>query len=202
MNEISALDQQQGSFLISGNEPLSSTFERSKTPDRITYEAEVDLIKSQWGDLEDIRFRLGLSGRKMAQLLMVDPSAWSRWTKKMTPAPPHIFRALQWYLILQEKNPGFNPQIFLSHRWHSQKLDQTQKTQNLEQEINLLKLQIHSLETQLNQQGAQRSSVDNSLKLNFLSHFLQKKSFFKAKLLFCILFLLILGFFAGRTLPF
>lgn len=81
---------------------------------RIQYEAEVDAIKKQIGDLESIRERLGLSARKMTQLLLVDPSAWNRWTTKKTPPPPHIFRALQWYLALQEKNAGFTPQFFLS----------------------------------------------------------------------------------------
>lgn len=126
--------------------------ERSKTAERMTYEAEVDVIKKQIGDLDDIRDRLGLSARKMAQLLMVDPSAWTRWTKKITPPPPHIYRALQWYLILFEKNPGFTPQIFLSHRWHSQERNQLQKTQELEQEIILLKEQVRTLKTNLEHQ--------------------------------------------------
>ena len=101
------------------------TFEQSnkrrpKTIDRISYEAEVEIIQKQIGDIENIRFRLGLSARKMAQLLMVDPSAWTRWTKKITPVPPHIYRSLQWYLTLQEKNPGFTPQVFLVYfSWHS-----------------------------------------------------------------------------------
>lgn len=200
MDEFSALDQQQSPFYLPRQESLSSPRERSKTPDRITYEAEVELIKSQWGDLEDIRFRLGLSARKMTQLLMVDPSAWSRWTKKITPPPPHVFRALQWYLILQEKNPGFNPQIFLSHRWHSQQLDRTHKTQNLEQEINLLKSQIQSLEAQLSQQWTQAFHEGEGCVSHSLSPLLQKKSFFEVKFLFCALFLFILGFFAGVTL--
>jgi hypothetical protein len=81
---------------------------------RIQNEAEMDSIKKQIGDLESIRERLGLSARKMTQLLLVDPSAWNRWTTKKTPPPPHIYRALQWYLALQEKNQGFTPQFFLA----------------------------------------------------------------------------------------
>ena len=98
---------------------LGKKYGRSKTIARISYESEVEVIKRQIGDIEEIRFRLGLSARKMAQLLMVDPSAWTRWSKKITQPPPHIYRALQWYLTLQEKNPGFTPQVFLASHWHS-----------------------------------------------------------------------------------
>ncbi len=167
------------------------TKERSKTAERMTYEAEVDVIKKQIGDLDDIRDRLGLSARKMAQLLMVDPSAWTRWTKKITPPPPHIYRALQWYLILFEKNPGFTPQIFLSHRWHSREQNQSQKTQELEQEITLLKEQVHTLKTNLERQ---LKDVDN------------KEGLFKArvsslgivKIISYSLFLLAVGFIVGK----
>lgn len=71
---------------------------RSKTSLRLKYEAETQVLKRDLGSLEDIRIRLGFSRRKMCQLLLVDPSAWSRWTAKETDAPPHIYRALQWYL--------------------------------------------------------------------------------------------------------
>lgn len=39
----------------------------------------------------------------MCQLLLVDPSAWSRWMRDETKVPPHIFRALEWYLALHHK---------------------------------------------------------------------------------------------------
>lgn len=88
---------------------------RVKTSLRIHYEAQVEVVRKQIGDLEEIREKLGLSQRKICQLLMVDPSAWSRWTKKShsEQAPPHIYRALHWYLILQEKIPGLTPQYFI-----------------------------------------------------------------------------------------
>jgi len=128
--------------------PINSSHrkDRSKTTERITYETEANVIKSQIGDLEDIRFRLGLSARKMAQLLMVDPSAWSRWCKKITPPPPHIYRALQWYLILQEKNPGFTPQVFLANRWHSSQLVKSEDNNLLQDQIKLLNQKIVQLE--------------------------------------------------------
>ncbi|WP_374073230.1 hypothetical protein [Bdellovibrio bacteriovorus] len=78
------------------------------------YEAQVSVIQNQIGNLEEIRGSLGLSQRKMAQLLLVDPSTWTRWTKQGDEAPPHIWRALQWYLALREKIPGLTPQYFIS----------------------------------------------------------------------------------------
>ena len=87
--------------------------ERAKTSQRMTYEAQAEVIKKQIGDLEDIRAHLGLSARKISQLLMVDPSAWTRWTKNGDVPPPHIWRSLQWYMILQQKIPGLTPQYFI-----------------------------------------------------------------------------------------
>lgn len=102
---------------IEGSEGLhlgdSDLNPRSKTSLRMNYEAQVSVIQNQIGNLEDIRTSLGLSQRKMAQLLMVDPSAWTRWTKENNTPPPHIFRALQWYMALKEKIPGLTPQYFL-----------------------------------------------------------------------------------------
>lgn len=86
---------------------------RSKTSLRMIYEAQVTVIQKQIGDLEKVRTDLGLSQRKMCQLLMVDPSAWTRWTRQEQPAPPHIWRALQWFLTLQEKIPGLTAQYFI-----------------------------------------------------------------------------------------
>jgi transcriptional regulator with XRE-family HTH domain len=95
------------------NEPLLNLSIRAKTSHRMHYEAQVEVIKKQVGDLETVRSQLGLTQRKMAQLLMVDPSAWTRWTRQNDQAPPHIFRALQWYMTLQEKIPGLTPQYFI-----------------------------------------------------------------------------------------
>ncbi|MGZ3825756.1 MAG: hypothetical protein ACXVCR_12430 [Bdellovibrio sp.] len=86
---------------------------RSKTSLRMHYEAQVSVIQKQIGNLDEIRASLGLSQRKMAQLLLVDPSSWTRWLKG-DEAPPHIWRSLQWYLALNEKIPGLTPQYFIS----------------------------------------------------------------------------------------
>lgn len=86
---------------------------RSKTSLRLIYEAQTQVIQKQIGDLESVRLKLGLNARKICQLLMVDPSAWNRWTRPGATAPPHIWRALQWYMIVQEKLPGLTPQFFI-----------------------------------------------------------------------------------------
>lgn len=86
---------------------------RSKSTLRIRYEAEVEVLRRKIGDLETIRERLGLSQRKMSQLLLVDPSAWTRWTKQNENPPPHIYRMLQWYLALQDKYPALDVNFWL-----------------------------------------------------------------------------------------
>lgn len=88
---------------------------KSKTPLRIKYEAEKSVIIKRIGELEDIRLNLGLSKRKICQLLMVDPSAWTRWVKKPVSVPPHIYRSLEWYVNLQEKNPNMGHSFWLSY---------------------------------------------------------------------------------------
>ena len=69
----------------------------------LKYAAEVKIFKAQHGGLEDIRKKLNYSRRKMCQLLMVDPSAWTRWAKDDTRVPPHVYRSLEWFLALNER---------------------------------------------------------------------------------------------------
>ena len=109
-----------------GNRPESPGFDanskgkstsgdpRTKSSLRIRYEAEVKIIRRKLGDLEQIRATLGLTQRKMSQLLFVDPSAWTRWTKPGEEAPPHIYRMLQWYLALEDKYPALDTTFWLS----------------------------------------------------------------------------------------
>lgn len=97
---------------------IDSSKTRVSSALRMKYEAEVQLIKHKWGSLEDIRKTLGLSQRKICQLLLVDPSAWSRWTRinengSEEEAPPHIYRSLSWYLLLLDKSPELSPYVFL-----------------------------------------------------------------------------------------
>ena len=86
---------------------------RLKSAQRLKYEAEVRSLTKKVGNLEDMRAQLGLTKRKMAQLLLVDPSAWSRWTKQEEDAPPVIYRALQWYLALNDKYPSLDVGFWL-----------------------------------------------------------------------------------------
>ncbi|MBK8202692.1 MAG: hypothetical protein IPK68_10385 [Bdellovibrionales bacterium] len=122
-----------------------------KTPLRLKYEAETAVIQKRIGHLEDIRSSLGLSRRKMAQLLLVDPSAWTRWTKNEDSAPPHIFRALQWYMALIDKQPGWHPQNSFNSgdvvKIHEERLNQVQS--DLERQISYLKSENNRLETEL-----------------------------------------------------
>ncbi len=104
------LRQELLNFDSSIEDPIESL--KSKTSLRMTYEAQARVIQNQIGDLESVRRKLGLSARKMCQLLLVDPSAWTRWKKGENP-PPHLWRSLQWYMTIQEKIPGLTPQYFI-----------------------------------------------------------------------------------------
>jgi hypothetical protein len=86
-------------------QPRPTSSDRARSPNRLRYDSEIRLIQARFGGLEEIRGRLGLSRRKICQLLLVDPSAWTRWTAPGGRVPPHIYRALEWYLLLTEKDP-------------------------------------------------------------------------------------------------
>lgn len=92
---------------------LDGSSARAKTSLRLLYEAKARLVRKQLGGLTGIQQELQLSQRKLAQLLMVDPSTWNRWSKNEDLIPPHVWNSLQWYLALQEKIPGLTPQYFL-----------------------------------------------------------------------------------------
>jgi transcriptional regulator with XRE-family HTH domain len=77
---------------------------RNRSSSRLAYLAETRVFKAQHGGLETVRLRLGFSRRKMCQLLLVDPSAWTRWARDESKVPPHIYRALEWFLALHEKS--------------------------------------------------------------------------------------------------
>lgn len=122
---------------------------RAKSSQRMNYDAHVGAIKRQIGNLEEIRNRLALSQRKICQLLMVDPSAWTRWTRSESEAPPHIYRALQWYLALNEKIPGLTPQYFIGkdpevlHQVALKKIQSAEaENQDLQRQLVNLKIQL------------------------------------------------------------
>ncbi|MCB0367151.1 MAG: hypothetical protein H6624_04445 [Bdellovibrionaceae bacterium] len=148
--------------LFDANLNLKFSEGKSRTSQRLKYEAEVSVIQKQLGSLEEIRQNLGLSRRKMCQLLMVDPSAWTRWTKvkskgKKAGAPPHIFRALQWYHALIDNQPGWHPQNSFNAgeniRVQDEKLGRMQE--DLERQIAYLKKENNRLEELLGDKIAQ-----------------------------------------------
>lgn len=109
--EIDLQDEKKIDFKIDPNiPPILTPKSRQKTSLRQRYEAEAEVIAKKIGDLESVRKELGLSQRKMCELLLVDPSAWTRWQKNPKKVPPHIFRSLQWYMALIEKQPEWHPQ--------------------------------------------------------------------------------------------
>tara|TARA_B100001248_G_C27399060_1_gene468347 strand:+ start:6093 stop:6569 length:477 start_codon:yes stop_codon:yes gene_type:complete len=123
---------------------------RSKTSLRIRYEVQAERIKQEIGDLERIRQRLGLSKRKVCQLLLIDPSTWTRWTNfSGAKPPPHIYRMLQWYLILQEQHPQMH-----SDYWLRSYTNQTQDAEQIEQGKRILELEnkIQAFEKQSKKQ--------------------------------------------------
>lgn len=116
---------------------------RVKSPFRMQYAAETKIFINQYGNLENIRQKLGFSRRKMCQLLLVDPSAWTRWMKDETKVPPHIYRALEWYLALNEKaltHPDL-ASIF-THRYRTPPQINDQKPGFLMAEIEALKAEL------------------------------------------------------------
>jgi transcriptional regulator with XRE-family HTH domain len=176
---------------------ISETEKRARSPHRIHYEAQVEVIRKQLGDLEDIRRVLGLSQRKICQLLMVDPSAWTRWTKKGESAPPHIFRALQWYMILQEKLPGLTPQYFVGkdpeilHQNALQKIQmESQKRQEFEEAVSIQSIRMEAQIKELSEQNDLLSSAKEQLESQVLK---LRSDILKSRyMLFTVLFAMVI----------
>lgn len=135
---------------------------RPKTSLRVSYEDQVELIKSQIGDLEKVRLDLGLSQRQISRLLMIDPSSWTRWTKRGATAPPHIYRALQWLMIIREQLPGLsviptqnqsNTQLAsqLDARFFEQQIKEEVKKR--EEGLDQVQLVMHDLQTRMQNQN-------------------------------------------------
>src|SRR6185312_16950990 len=106
-----------------------------KSASRMRYEAEVRFLRQQNGELEQIRQKLGLYRRKIAQLLLVDPSAWTRWTTKGSDAPPHIYQALDWYLSILEKDPEYRRLATRFANWLNREKDHEGRLSRLESEV-------------------------------------------------------------------
>lgn len=127
------------------SKPTSATKFRARSSLRQRYEAEAKVIERRLGGLEGVRNALGLSQRKMAQLLLVDPSAWTRWTQGEN-VPPHIWRALAWYLALQDKYPALDAAFWL--QGVARTADSDRIAQNAD-EIRAQKLHTRSLEMKI-----------------------------------------------------
>lgn len=144
LTETTSNMDQKPPFLGGFSKAFSSP--RNKTGQRMKYEAEVSLIQRQIGSLEKVRADLGLSARKICQLLLVDPSAWNRWSRPGGQAPPHIWRALQWYFIAHEKLPGLTPNYFLDRPSIRVDTKTVQQVQGLEMDHKDLQQRLLALE--------------------------------------------------------
>ncbi|MEI7973805.1 MAG: hypothetical protein WCH11_05510 [Bdellovibrio sp.] len=118
------------------------TGKEDKNALRVKYEAQAYLIRKQIGDIPQILSYLQLSQRALAQLMLVDPSAVSRWIQKPASIPPSVMRALQWYMALQEKIPGLTPSYFVGRQTQSELARLETKAS---QENSLLREEIHLL---------------------------------------------------------
>lgn len=116
---------------------------RTKTSQRLKYEAEIAVLKREIGGLEDLRIRLGFSRRKICQLLLVDPSAWTRWTSDGQDAPPHIYRALKWYL--DSKNHQFDRFQELLEKLKGESHSLTSELVSVRRQMYRLKLFVYAL---------------------------------------------------------
>lgn len=121
----------------------SETGKEDKNALRMKYEAQAHLIRKQIGDIPQILSQLQLSQRALAQLMLVDPSAVSRWIQKPASIPPSVMRSLQWYLALQEKIPGLTPSYFVGRQTQSEivrlETKASQENSLLRKEIDLLR---------------------------------------------------------------
>jgi hypothetical protein len=134
---------------------FDSNSRRSKSSLRLRYEAEVSVIKRKLGDLETIRNLLGLSQRKMCQLLFVDPSAWTRWAKHGEEPPPHVYRMLTWYLALNDKYPAMDVNFWIHTVARAQSgafeafqdENQTRQIRELSDDVVELRLELAKLKT-------------------------------------------------------
>ncbi len=79
---------------------------KPKSEKRAKNDAIVAVICEKHGGLEQMRSRLGFSQKQMSELLLVDPSAWTRWVRDGESAPAHIYQALAWYFDSHKIEPA------------------------------------------------------------------------------------------------
>jgi transcriptional regulator with XRE-family HTH domain len=144
------LDHISDDGFIRPNESMNSNSKNElKSPDSVSKsspknkpkaqkQAEMEAIKDRLGSFSVIRKNLGLNQRKIAKLLLVDPSAVNRWEKAGGDAPAYIYRALEWYSLLQKKHPMMGNNFWL--QLDSKEID----SQNLEKIKSELKTELKS----------------------------------------------------------
>ena len=108
----------------------------SRQKKRDIYLLERERIKQEIGDLDEIREKLGMSQRRACQLLLVDPSAWTRWNK--TEAPPHVYQALRWLLELKKVNPEAAGPVDLTKRIEMIETNTLAKLREFERNLSLV----------------------------------------------------------------
>jgi len=69
------------------------------TQRRQRYEKQADEIRSRYGSLEDMRLKLGLSKRQLAEYLLVDPATLTRWTTGASDSVPlHVYKTMSYLM--------------------------------------------------------------------------------------------------------
>lgn len=150
----------------------------SKPTPREEYLLEAQRIQHEIGTLEEIRAKLGLSQRKVCQLLLVDPSAWTRWLKYG--APPHIYQALKWLLKLSKLDPeAAAPSNLLSRVDYIQQSTQS-KFEEIESNLALLERSV-SLATTVRPATASAEIVELKAEILTLKAALEQMAQVKAR---------------------
>jgi len=150
--------------------------ELNKLSLRERYLLERDQIRNEIGDLSQILDTLGISQRKACQLLLVDPSAWTRWNK--TSAPPHIYQALRWLVQLKKINPEAVGPTDLSTRLDHVQSNTSSKLRILEESLGYLEKKLvlaHQLSSRQTVQPETQSMIREINRLNHIVEELQEK---------------------------
>lgn len=109
------MDTEFNSFMPQTQPSAVEGARRIWSAQKMRYDAEIDVIRKTHGGLEDMRQKLGLSRRQLCRILMVDPSAWTRWTSPTAggvvgvvaeKAPAHVYKMLA--MILEQGKPVVN----------------------------------------------------------------------------------------------
>ena len=108
-------------------------------------ELTAELIRKQIGSIEQIRLSMGLNKKRMCELLLIDPSTWTRWCSGKTPVPPTVYRTLQWGLAVMDKHPEFHPLMISKINTTSESTTNKTKSLPVNTEALILKEEILEL---------------------------------------------------------